>query len=137
MFLSLIHMFGFWCQILVQLAYDFGAKFQTYLSEKEICVATSYYKMKKDIKQQLQYTIQLKPRIIGSTYNRLKFTICFNVCFFNDISLWYCNKGAFTNYVDKILPIIDRLPPYVVICEGIPLLHTRWYFLYVPPNLST
>ena len=40
MFLSLIRMFGFWCQILVQLAYDFGAKFQTYLSEKEICVAT-------------------------------------------------------------------------------------------------
>ena len=75
MFLSLIHMFGFWCQILVQLAYDFGARFQTYLSEKEICVATSYYKMKKDIRQQLQYTIQLKPRIIGSTYNRLKFTI--------------------------------------------------------------
>ena len=41
MFLSLIHMFGFWCQTLVQLACDFGAKFQTYLSEKEICVATT------------------------------------------------------------------------------------------------
>ena len=38
----------------------------------------NYYKMKKDIKQQLQYTTQLKPRIIGSIIGlNLQFVLMF------------------------------------------------------------
>ena len=42
-----------------------------------------------------------------------------------DVARATLGAGAFTNYDDKILPIIDNLPPPVDICEGIPLLKYR------------
>ena len=35
-------------------------------------------------------------------------------------------KGAFTNYVDNIFPILNTYPPPVDICEGIPLLESTY-----------
>ena len=111
MFLSLVHMLEFWCQILVQLANDFGAKFQTCISEKEICGATIKWKKTSNNNFSTLH-IQLKPPYCR-IYNRLKSTICFNVCFF---SLIFCYdtvvRGHSQTTLTRYWPLLTiYLPP--------------------------